>query len=248
MNKTNTSNNNEMFDNDIFSLPESNSLFTKNDKNFTQYEINNIINILDKLNKIGFSRNSTYINNNDINLCNKLLHFPYTKTDEMKKMNMLDYNQKRSLERLVNKYSKYKYSNSAFDKLCALVELYNINNQDGGTQLSVSLDTPENYILGNQIGFLLNEDNKKIYRLNNKNNRLSLQKIVDLRDVHNIPSLENMENIPITYLDRLEDLKQNKINIGDEIFIRTNSNDKYKCTFFDSIGNCIKYCSMFKRV
>ena len=84
----------------------------------------------------------------------------------MNRPELLDYSQKMSLKRLINKHSKYQYSRDSFDKFTKLVDLYNDNLKEGNTKISVSLENPQTYILGNQNGFLLNEMNKKIHREN----------------------------------------------------------------------------------
>ena len=234
----------------LFDSPQSEPLFYKDNNQFTIYQKNNIVDILDKLNKIGYTRNCKNINNNDINLCSKLLNLKYTSPYDYNKPDLLDYYQKMTLQRLINKHSKYAYNKQSFNKLCKLIEWYNHNNKEGSKKIHFNFqgNNPNSYILGKQIGFLLNENNKKIYRLDNNNNILSIQKIVDLRDIKNIPCLDKMDNIPLTNFNRLDDLQKNNIDIGDEVVIQTNSNEKQKCMYFDSIANCINYCKMYKRV
>ena len=232
-------------DENLFEVNDK-QLFDTHHLSFNNYEKNNILNLIDKINKIAFSRKcKKEILPEDIKLCNIILHSDSNKS--LPKHNLLDYNQKLILNRLISKNSTNKYSKKAFEEFCKLTQLYNELNMKGEKKISIPLKNPNSYVLGNQIGFLLNELNKKIYRLDNKDDNLVIQEMVNLRDLQNSPKLIDMKSVPLTYFSELDSLLGNNLKLGDNVEIKTNSNERHKCKYFDSIGNCINYCRMFKR-
>ena len=227
----------------MFELDESPLLFDTKNLSFNNHEKNNILNLIDKINKIAYSRNcKDKIAKSDVKLCHNILH----SNKQLPEHNTLDYNQKMILKRLLHKNSVKEYSNSAFNEFCKLSHVYNNLNKHGNNKVFISQKNPKSYVLGNQIGFLLNEANKKIYRLENDNNNLCIQNIVDLRKIKK-NNLSTMQNIPVTYFSDFDRLQNHKLKLGDHVDIQTNSNKKHKCIYFDSIGNCINYCRIFKR-